>query len=400
MDEKIDALDRISDLPEFIMHHILSFLPRKEAGKTSLLSKKWNCVWSSFPILDFDQCHYVKNNGSLYQGTRNKKRVKRFMNIVDKSFGRFHEHKFRLQKFKLHMTLVDFKLASLVDKWIEWAFAHDAKEIDLVVMTREKTYALTRATFVEQSTNGCKLERAFSRSAVKFYSLQKLSLRDICVNEETIQDIIHTCPFITDVDIIVCKGLKTVEISKLPKLRYFNLVSHKRDVECVKIEAPNLQYFRFSGSEQCLLDITACKDLKELCLDELNITDQLFHLNVSRFPLLESLVVSDCDMLGRIKISAQRLRDLRISGCQKLLDVEIDAPSLSFFRYFNNGDKMAKIFSKNAPCPLEFNLILDTHHVDTQWLLKLRELLLISNQRKTLRIVVFCREVCSLMQVY
>ena len=63
MDEKIDALNRISDLPEFIMHHILSFLPRKEAVKTSLLSTKWNCVWSSFPILDFDQCCYVKNNG-------------------------------------------------------------------------------------------------------------------------------------------------------------------------------------------------------------------------------------------------------------------------------------------------------------------------------------------------
>lgn len=40
MGEKIDALDRISDLPGFIMHHILSFLPRKEAVKTSLLSKK------------------------------------------------------------------------------------------------------------------------------------------------------------------------------------------------------------------------------------------------------------------------------------------------------------------------------------------------------------------------
>lgn len=237
---------------------------------------------------------------------------------------------------------------------------------------------------------------------MKFYSLQKLLLREICVNEETIQDIILTCPLITDDDIIVsvCKGLKTVEISKLPKLCYFNLISHDRDVECVKIEAPNLQYFRFSGSEQCLLDITACKDLKELCLDDLNITDQLFHFNVTRFPLLEGLVVSNCDMLRRIKISAQKLRDLRIFGCQKLLDVEIDAPNLSFFQYFNNGDKMAKIFSKNAPCPLEFNLILDIDRVDTQWLLKLRELLLMSNQRKTLRIVVICREVCSLMQVY
>ena len=60
MDEKIDMMDRISNLPEFNLHHILSFLPRKEASKTCLLSKEWNCVWSSFPILDFDQDEFVK----------------------------------------------------------------------------------------------------------------------------------------------------------------------------------------------------------------------------------------------------------------------------------------------------------------------------------------------------
>ena len=57
------------------------------------------------------------------------------MNNVDTSLSRFHDHNLKMQKFELQMTLVDFKLASLVDKWIELAFENDAKEIDLLVET-------------------------------------------------------------------------------------------------------------------------------------------------------------------------------------------------------------------------------------------------------------------------
>ena len=116
MDEKIYAVDRISDLPEFILHHVLSLLSRKEAAKTVLLSKKWNCVWSSFPILDFDQMHYFNLDSPCVPDTRpeSQKRVEKFMNDVDKSISRFHEHQLPMQKFILNMTLVDFKLASLV----------------------------------------------------------------------------------------------------------------------------------------------------------------------------------------------------------------------------------------------------------------------------------------------
>ena len=71
MDEKIDAVDQISDLPEMIMHHTLSFLPRKDVAKTSLLSKKWNCVWCSFPILGFDQTCYLDFDRFLFCNTQN-----------------------------------------------------------------------------------------------------------------------------------------------------------------------------------------------------------------------------------------------------------------------------------------------------------------------------------------
>jgi len=49
--------DRISCLPDHIIDPILSRLPIKEAGRTSVLSNKWRKKWSTLPDLVFDrQC--------------------------------------------------------------------------------------------------------------------------------------------------------------------------------------------------------------------------------------------------------------------------------------------------------------------------------------------------------
>ncbi|XP_058721454.1 putative FBD-associated F-box protein At5g44940 [Vicia villosa] len=50
----IPTEDRISDLPESILCHILSFLQTKAAATTMILSKRWKPVWLSVLILNFD----------------------------------------------------------------------------------------------------------------------------------------------------------------------------------------------------------------------------------------------------------------------------------------------------------------------------------------------------------
>ncbi|KAL5074268.1 hypothetical protein RYX36_013252 [Vicia faba] len=46
--------DRISPLPDSILHHILSFLPIKDAAVTTLLSKRWKPLYLSQFLLHFD----------------------------------------------------------------------------------------------------------------------------------------------------------------------------------------------------------------------------------------------------------------------------------------------------------------------------------------------------------
>jgi phosphodiesterase/alkaline phosphatase D-like protein len=50
----IPTVDRISNLPDSILCHILSFLPTKQAAATIILSKSWKYVWLSTLTLHFD----------------------------------------------------------------------------------------------------------------------------------------------------------------------------------------------------------------------------------------------------------------------------------------------------------------------------------------------------------
>lgn len=60
--------DRISLLPDELLHHILSFLSIQAAIKTCLLSKRWKPLWTSIPTLTFDYASYslksIHNNDS------------------------------------------------------------------------------------------------------------------------------------------------------------------------------------------------------------------------------------------------------------------------------------------------------------------------------------------------
>ncbi|KAL1804252.1 hypothetical protein DCAR_0935908 [Daucus carota subsp. sativus] len=51
-------VDRLSSLPDDLIHKILSFLDAKEALRTSVLSKRWKLVWTTLPFLNFGEYQY------------------------------------------------------------------------------------------------------------------------------------------------------------------------------------------------------------------------------------------------------------------------------------------------------------------------------------------------------
>ncbi|CAI0542112.1 unnamed protein product [Linum tenue] len=56
--------DRLSRLPEPIIHHILSFLATRSAVQTSVLSRSWRSAWKHVPVLDFSHYRFSDLFGS------------------------------------------------------------------------------------------------------------------------------------------------------------------------------------------------------------------------------------------------------------------------------------------------------------------------------------------------
>jgi hypothetical protein len=60
--------DRLSDLPDSLIHSILSFLDSRQVVRTSVLSRRWRHLWRAVPCVDFDltlfcrKTYYELNN--------------------------------------------------------------------------------------------------------------------------------------------------------------------------------------------------------------------------------------------------------------------------------------------------------------------------------------------------
>ncbi|XP_021769459.1 F-box/FBD/LRR-repeat protein At2g04230-like [Chenopodium quinoa] len=50
--------DRISELPEHIRHHIISYLFSKEAAATAILSRSWKNLWLTLPCLRLEESFF------------------------------------------------------------------------------------------------------------------------------------------------------------------------------------------------------------------------------------------------------------------------------------------------------------------------------------------------------
>ncbi|CAK7338394.1 unnamed protein product [Dovyalis caffra] len=82
-----DNVDGISKLPVEVISHTISFLTTKHAVSTSILSKRWEYIWTLTPNLDFsDQFSYNiarhnSNNATVFRS---------FKDYVDQTLGIAH----------------------------------------------------------------------------------------------------------------------------------------------------------------------------------------------------------------------------------------------------------------------------------------------------------------------
>ena len=72
--------DRLSSLPDDLLHNIMSFLTSRQAVQTCVLSRRWVGHWRSAPCLSIDQREF--NELEFWAASKTLKTV-RFLNFVD-----------------------------------------------------------------------------------------------------------------------------------------------------------------------------------------------------------------------------------------------------------------------------------------------------------------------------
>ncbi|CAJ1955364.1 unnamed protein product [Sphenostylis stenocarpa] len=332
-DQKDTSVDHISQLPDHIIHHILSHLRNvKDVIRTSILSKKWRALWYSFSVLIFDERKFAAEIG--HEDGSNMESM--FRNYVTHALLKHDAKKSHLQKLVVHMIAFDLlQDTDYLDLWLSIAICRNIKELDLHIgIKNNKRYTLTSCVFSSKALTGMRLSGCeLTSDNVTLPNLQKLYLHKIPLVEHFIQNLISGCHSIEDLRFIKCSGLKHLQVSNLSKLKRVD-IHHCTQLKKVVINAPKLETFWYCGKKttHCKVSLEECTSLKRLTLEHPQVTRDFCENQLSNFPVLEKLHLSMSNNKSKyVIISNPHLQKLTLKGCQKLRNAVIDASNLVSF---------------------------------------------------------------------
>ncbi|KAL8468826.1 hypothetical protein ACS0TY_031868 [Phlomoides rotata] len=272
-----DDKDLISDLPDAILVHILSFLPIKDAINTILLRRFGN-LWRSIQVLDFDSC--------LYHDCDDRDYVPDYLNDGFVDVIRYvlnHHDSITLDTLRLTFGF-DFSYtrdeslgdgfdyykewekstAVQIEKLIRYAISKKVKVLDVNLKgcTSVQLWEIIDLPDV-LSSNYLKYLRlvAFnitSCTIIDLKSLRVLLLVEVSISDDIMENVLLGCPFLEDMSLIDCYGLRKLNC-KNPNLKKVMLDLTKLEYERVIISCPHVLSLEIRGmiGRADLLDVSS-----------------------------------------------------------------------------------------------------------------------------------------------
>nr|XP_023884351.1 FBD-associated F-box protein At3g52670-like isoform X2 [Quercus suber] len=260
------AVDGISDLPDFVLSHILAFLTTKDAVATSILSNRWKTLWTLVPNLDFDdyELGFLRISSSLpsypiWRRPSPLPLLKRyrftFAHIVSRVWSLRNANPNPPKMFRLRWQN-DCDPIHL-DTWLRTAITRGFEVLDLDIYLPLPDYFTLPFTLFNYCKTLAVLKLAGSivldppsSSAMGFPSLKVLHLHLVeYANPDSFSRLLSCCPVLQDLSVeilgredgennfkIVVRTLKRLQFS-------IHIPNYK-----LEINAPCLEYLYFIGN--------------------------------------------------------------------------------------------------------------------------------------------------------
>jgi len=260
--------DRITEMPDCILVHILSFLPTEDVVKMVLVPRFRHC-WTLIRSLSFscpqDEEYYYDYDGIF------RAFDERVLNLIENVLIR-HESStiddFSV-RFKYNNGLSDEDpdraskkktMAKRIRTWVRFAVTKKVKVLDLDLVGGSCTlggcstdlevnyklpdFVLSSDHLTELKLVACAIR---PRGHIQLKSLKKLSLREMILSEKIMDEVMNGCPLLEELSLTDCSGLRKLNVTN-PNVKRLVLLFYKKPHERLEISCPNVVSLDIDGS--------------------------------------------------------------------------------------------------------------------------------------------------------
>ncbi|CAL5414468.1 unnamed protein product [Camellia sinensis] len=293
--------DRISTLPDPILHEILSSMDLKYAIQTCALSKRWRYLWTSLPNLHFDV--------DLFPLPNDSKRRHQFTHFVNQVLSR-RDTNSNLCNFYFSPRACDHP--SFIENSLSYAISHNVQQLHVAAFSYPSAYQLPLCLINSESLKSLTFEYGNQVALDKSLALPGLKTLHITGfsdgSADFITETVGNCPNLETL-ILDCLQLNDFNITA-PKLRklelwyddehwfsdYYQLDSDGLDPvpdgQKIVVSAPRLTSFKLEGRVSPVFSATSLP-----CLDNVDIDIRVpFNAIIER-----SLSLNVINMLGQLR---------------------------------------------------------------------------------------------------
>ncbi|XP_027354129.1 putative F-box/FBD/LRR-repeat protein At1g78760 isoform X2 [Abrus precatorius] len=234
--------DRLSDLPDCVLLHILTFVNAKHAVRTCVLSKRWKNLWKSLPSL-------ILHSSDFWTFKSFTKFVSRLLSLRDGSVALHH------LDFERHGCIEP----QLLKRIVKYAVSHNVRQLGISVMCDINHIPLS--IFSCQTLTSLKLSvcpkgyiygstlfpKSLNLGALISLHLQHFTF---CNSDNDRAEPFSACNRLSDLIIDHCTVRDSLILCiSSSTLRSLTMRSdHSKDFYKIELSTPNLRSFTFTGT--------------------------------------------------------------------------------------------------------------------------------------------------------